>query len=52
MDNMLPSPSLEDIDIGTPHHALEEDQMIASSALEQQNRGNNVYRHLFIAFNI
>jgi len=47
MDNMLPSPgpALEELDhaLGTPLHALEEDQMIAPSAQEQQNRGGNVY---------
>lgn len=43
MDNMLPSPALDDIDIGTPHHALEEDQMIAPSAQDQQNRSANLY---------
>ena len=52
MDNMLPSPSLEDIDIGTPHHPLEEDQMIAPSAQEQQNRGNNVYSFGFTPQNM
>jgi hypothetical protein len=34
--------------LGTPHHALEEDQMIAPAAQEaqqqHQNRQNNLYR--------
>jgi len=42
MDNMLPSPSFNIPSIGTPHHALEEDQMINPSAqadqLSSQNR--------------
>ena len=32
MDQMLPSPSFNIPSIGTPHHAMEEDQMIAPSA--------------------
>eukprot|EP00088_Acartia_fossae_P011927 TRINITY_DN16082_c0_g2_i1.p1 TRINITY_DN16082_c0_g2~~TRINITY_DN16082_c0_g2_i1.p1 ORF type:complete len:301 (-),score=49.51 TRINITY_DN16082_c0_g2_i1:120-1022(-) len=55
MDNMLPSPALvDDIDIGTPHHAMEEDQMIAPSAQEQQqlNRQSNVYSFGFTPQNM
>jgi len=42
---MLPSPSFNIPSIGTPHHALEEDQMIAPQAQEaqQQNRQQNMY---------
>lgn len=42
MDHMLPSPSFNIPSIGTPHHALEEDQMIAPDAqqAQQQSRGN------------
>ena len=36
MDQMLPSPSFNIPSIGTPHHAMEEDQMIAPSAQEAQ----------------
>jgi len=36
MDQMLPSPSFNIPSIGTPHHALEEDHMIAPSAQEAQ----------------
>jgi len=44
MDQMLPSPSFNIPSIGTPHHALEEDQMIAPQAQEaQQNRQQNMY---------
>ena len=45
MDQMLPSPSFNIPSIGTPHHALEEDQMIAPQAQEaqQQNRSSNLY---------
>jgi len=46
MDQMLPSPSFNIPSIGTPHHALEEDQMIAPDAqqAQQQNRpSNNLY---------
>lgn len=45
MDQMLPSPSFNIPSIGTPHHALEEDQMIAPDAQQnQQNRpSNNLY---------
>lgn len=47
MDQMLPSPSFDIPSIGTPHHALEEDQMIAPAAQEaqqqHQNRQNNLY---------
>jgi len=53
MDNMLPSPALEDIDIGTPHHAMEEEQMIAPSAQEQQQQQqNNVYSFGFTPQNM
>jgi len=42
---MLPSPSFNIPSIGTPHHALEEDQMIAPQAqgAQQQARGSNMY---------
>eukprot|EP00092_Neocalanus_flemingeri_P025343 GFUD01027478.1.p1 GENE.GFUD01027478.1~~GFUD01027478.1.p1 ORF type:complete len:314 (+),score=118.92 GFUD01027478.1:89-1030(+) len=45
MDQMLPSPSFNIPSIGTPHHALEEEQMIAPQAQEaqQQNRSSNMY---------
>jgi len=45
MDQMLPSPSSFNIpSIGTPHHALEEDQMIAPDAQQaQQQARNNMY---------
>lgn len=47
MDQMLPSPSFSNIDIGTPHHPMEDEQMIAPSAQEaQQGRpggGNPLY---------
>ena len=45
MDQMLPSPSLNIPSIGTPHHAMEEDQMIAPSAQEAQHQRqqNNLY---------
>jgi len=36
MDQMLPSPSFNIPSIGTPHHALEEDQMINPAAQEGQ----------------
>ena len=36
MDQMLPSPSFSNIDIGTPHHPMEDEQMIAPSAQEAQ----------------
>jgi len=53
MDNMLPSPALEDIDIGTPHHAMEEDQMIAPAAQEQQQlASSNVYSFGFTPQNM
>eukprot|EP00088_Acartia_fossae_P070751 TRINITY_DN9556_c0_g1_i1.p1 TRINITY_DN9556_c0_g1~~TRINITY_DN9556_c0_g1_i1.p1 ORF type:complete len:324 (+),score=86.30 TRINITY_DN9556_c0_g1_i1:53-1024(+) len=53
MDNMLPSPALEDIELGTPHHALEEDQMIAPSAQDQQQKGaGNVYSFGFTPQNM
>ena len=43
MDQMLPSPSFNIPSIGTPHHAMEEDQMIAPSAREaQQSRGGGL----------
>lgn len=50
MDQMLPSPSFDIPSIGTPHHALEEDQMIAPAAQEAQqqhhhNRQNNIYSY-------
>ena len=35
---MLPSPSFNIPSIGTPHHALEEDQMIAPQAQEAQHQ--------------
>ena len=39
MDNMLPSPSFNIPSIGTPHHAMEEDQMInpQAQAAQQEN---------------
>jgi len=40
MDQMLPSPSFNIPSIGTPHHALEEDQMIAPQAQEAQQQQN------------
>ena len=44
MDQMLPSPSFNIPSIGTPHHALEEDQMIAPQAQEaQQQTQSNMY---------
>jgi len=45
MDQMLPSPSFNIPSIGTPHHAMEEDQMIAPSAQEAQHQRqqNNLY---------
>eukprot|EP00096_Caligus_rogercresseyi_P011664 TRINITY_DN4668_c0_g1_i2.p1 TRINITY_DN4668_c0_g1~~TRINITY_DN4668_c0_g1_i2.p1 ORF type:complete len:159 (+),score=63.39 TRINITY_DN4668_c0_g1_i2:86-562(+) len=36
MDNILPSPSYNLPSIGTPHHGLEEDQMINPQAAAQQ----------------
>lgn len=36
MDQMLPSPSFNIPSIGTPHHALEEDQMINPAAQQEQ----------------
>ena len=41
MDQMLPSPSFNIPSIGTPHHAMEEDQMIAPSAQEAQQTARN-----------
>jgi transcription initiation factor TFIID TATA-box-binding protein len=38
MDQMLPSPSFNFPSIGTPHHAMEEDQMINPQAQEAQQR--------------
>ncbi|CAB4064820.1 TBP [Lepeophtheirus salmonis] len=38
MDNMLPSPSYNLPSIGTPHHGLEEDQMINPQAAQQQQQ--------------
>jgi hypothetical protein len=46
MDQMLPSPSFNIPSIGTPHHAPDEDLMIAPDAqqAQQQNRpSNNLY---------
>ena len=48
MDQMLPSPSFNIPSIGTPHHAMEEDQMIAPSAQEaqqtsRQQQNSNLY---------
>ena len=42
MDQMLPSPSFNIPSIGTPHHAMEEDQMInPQAAAQQQQQGQN-----------
>ena len=38
MDQMLPSPSFNIPSIGTPHHAMEEDQMIDRSAQAKQEQ--------------
>ena len=38
MEHMLPSPSFNFPSIGTPHHAMEEDQMINPQAQEAQQR--------------
>jgi len=43
MDQMLPSPSFNIPSIGTPHHAMEEDQMIAPAAIAQQQDPPNMY---------
>lgn len=48
MDQMLPSPSFNIPSIGTPHHAMEEDQMIAPSAQEAQQTArqqSNLYSY-------
>lgn len=41
MDQMLPSPSFNIPSIGTPHHAIEEDQMInpSAAAAQQHHQG-------------
>ena len=38
MDNMLPSPSYQIPSIGTPHHALEEDQVITANNSAANNQ--------------
>jgi len=48
MDQMLPSPSFNIPSIGTPHHAMEEDQMIAPAAQEAQQTSrqqSNLYSY-------
>ena len=47
MDQMLPSPSFNIPSIGTPHHAMEEDQMINPQALAaQQQAGSSAQANL------
>lgn len=47
MDQMLPSPSFNIPSIGTPHHAMEEDQMINPQALAaQQQAGSSAAANL------
>merc|ERR1712153_213283 len=45
MDNMLPSPSFNIPSIGTPHHVMEEDQMInpLAQAKQEQKTQNNIF---------
>lgn len=43
MDNMLPSPSFNIPSIGTPHHAMDEDQMINPSAQAKQEQNSKMF---------
>ena len=45
MDQMLPSPSFNIPSIGTPHHGMEEDQMIDRSAMAKQEQSKSQDYH-------